>query len=52
MALLEEVCHCRVGFEVLHARSTQVDQDVELLSPCQHHVCLDAAMLLAMMIMD
>jgi len=27
-------------------------QDVELLAPSQHHVCLDAAMLPATVIMD
>ena len=47
MALLEEVCHCRVGFEVSYTQVTPsdtvhfllpVDQDIELLAaspaPC------------------
>ena len=51
-----------VGFEESYAQAPPCvghslsllpeDQDVELLAPLQHHVCLSAAMLPTMMIMD
>jgi hypothetical protein len=61
VALLEEVCHCGAGFEVQSSSYTQGDTQSPaafrlrcrtLSSILQHHVCLHAAMLFAMMIMD
>jgi hypothetical protein len=60
MVLLEEVCHWGWGFRVSNARARPsgflfllpVDKDVELLATLQHHVCLHATVLPAMMIID
>ena len=59
--LLEEVCHCGMGFEVLHAQARPsvthsllllpADPDVEL-APSPDHVFLHAAMLPTTMTMD
>lgn len=52
----EEVCHCGLGFEVLCLSSAQGGKEAASCLPnsplLQHHVCLQAAMLPAMKIMD